>query len=610
MEDCLEQNMSLIKRLRPDLYNKLKEVFDSNEYSYNNIEEADTRDGNKALIVDKDNTKYRLNSLYKPLKEAEKWADQYEFHNLSISVIMFGMGNGLFVREMLNRLKPDANVYLFEPDLSIFLYVLNNINIVDILEDKRVFLFINNINEKEFGDLLQQYIDWVMTPTQIICNHPVYDKIYGDEFVEFLKAVHGANKMAKVNIDTEKHMSIKLVDNAIKNLRYIKESNYVSEFIGKMPEELPAIIVAAGPSLDKNIDELKRAEGKAFIFATDTSVKYLLQHNINFDAIITIDAKKGLWHLKDERCHNIPLFCVLEAKSELMDMHIGRKIWFRGSVYMYDLYSRFNKEFPGYNSGGSVATAAFSLCVSMKFKNIVLIGQDLAYSGGVTHAGGVVRNVQGDKEGRELVESIDGGKVWSRYDWLIYLEWFENSIRDLKGINVIDATEGGALIHGTEVMALSEVIDKYCKEDFSFSDMLDKMPYTFPDEEYRKVRDNMIHLKKEFNDIKQKSKEGIKAAEKVISIVNKGEDNPVNEAKNLKKVDKINKFLAKQDAYNLLDVYITSSVSKDLQTVNMLSDDEDENMKKTLEISVSIYKALIEAVDSLTPVLEETLEKV
>lgn len=610
MEDCLEQNMSLMERIRPDLYKKLKEIFASNEYSYDNIEEADTRDGHKALIVDKDNTKYRLNSLYKPLKEAEKWAGQYEFHNLNISVIMFGIGNGIFVREMLNRLKPDASVYLFEPDLSIFLYVLNNINIGDILEDKRVYLFINNINENEFSDLLQQYIDWVMMPTQIVCNHPVYDKIYGDEFVEFLRAVHGANKMAKVNIDTEKHMSIKLVDNAIRNLKYIKESNYVSEFIGKIPEELPAIIVAAGPSLDKNIDELKRAEGKAFIFATDTSVKYLLQHNINFDAIITIDAKKGIWHLKDEKCHNVPLFCVLEAKSELMDMHIGRKIWFRGSVYMYDLYSRFNREFPGYNSGGSVATAAFSLCVSMKFKNIVFIGQDLAYSGEVTHAGGVVRNVQGDKQGRELVESIDGGKVWSRYDWLIYLEWFENSIRDLKGINVIDATEGGALIHGTEVMALSEVIDKYCKEDFSFSDMLDKMPYTFPDEEYKKVRDDIVHLRKEFNDIKQKSKEGIKAAEKVISIVNKGEDNPVNEAKNLKKVDKINKFLAKQDAYNILDVYITNSVSKDLQTVNMLSDDEDENMKKTLEISVSIYKALIEAVDSLTPVLEETLEKV
>ena len=609
MGDCLEQNMSLMERLRPELYKRLKKVFESEEYSYSNVEETETRDGNKALIVERDNTKYRLNSLYKPLKEAEKWADQYEFHNLSISVVMFGMGNALFVREMLNRLKPDASVYLFEPDLSVFLYVLNNINIVDILEDKRVYLFINNINEKEFSDLLQSDMDWVAVPTQIICNHPVYDKVYDEEFVGFLRVVHGANKMAKVNIDTEKHMSITLVDNAIRNLKYIKESNYVSEFIGKIPEELPAVIVAAGPSLDKNIDELKRAEGKAFIFATDTAVKYLLQHDIKFDAIITIDAKKGVWHLRDERCHNVPMFCVLEAKSNLMDMHIGRKIWFRGSVYMYDLYSRFNREFPGYNSGGSVATAAFSLCVSMKFKNIVLIGQDLAYSGGITHAGGVIRNVQGDKEGRELVESIDGGKVWSRYDWLIYLEWFENSIRDLKDINVIDATEGGALIHGSKVMALSEVIDQYCKEEFSFNGMLDKMPYTFSDEEYSEVKDNIMHLRKEFNDIKQKSKEGIKAAEKVISIINKGEDNPVNEAKNLKKVDKINKFLAKQDAYSILDVYITNSVSKDLQTVNMLSDDEDENMKKTLEISVSIYKALIEAVDTLTPVLEETLEK-
>ncbi len=427
--DCLEQNMSLMERLRPELYKKIKEIFDNGEYTYNNIKEADTKDGNKALIVEKDNIKYRLNSLYRPLKEAEKWADQYEFYNLNISIIMFGMGNALFVREMLSRLKPDARVYLFEPDLSIFLYVLNNINITDILEDKRVFLFINNINENTFGDLLQKYINWVMMPTQIICNHPVYDKIYGDEFVVFLKAVNGANKMAQANMYTEKYMSVKLVDNVIKNLKYIKESNYVSEFIGKMPEEFPAIIVAAGPSLDKNIDELKRAEGKAFIFATDTSVKYLLQHDIKFDAIITIDARKGIWHLKDERCHNVPLFCVLEAKSDLMDMHTGRKIWFRGSVYMYDLYRKFNREFPSYNSGGSVATAAFSVCASMKFKNIILIGQDLAYSGNVTHAGGVIKNILNYKENRELVESVDGDKIWTRYDWLVYLEWFENSIK-------------------------------------------------------------------------------------------------------------------------------------------------------------------------------------
>lgn len=608
--DYLDHNMFLIKNIYPDLYINLKKIFDKKEYSFTNIEETDTKDGNKALVIEKDNIKYRLNSLYRPLKEAEKWADQYEFQNINVSVIMFGIGNGLFVEEMLRRLKPDAKVYLFEPDISIFLYVLSNIDISDIICDDRIYLFVKNINDDRFKLMLQNGTDWLSISSQIVCNHPVYNKIYADEFEEFLNIVYSANSLAKVNIDTERYLSDILVNNAIKNLKYIKESNYISEFIGKISEDIPAIIVAAGPSLDKNIDELKRAEGKAFIFATDTAVKYLLKHNINFDAIITIDAKKGAWHLKDERCHNIPLFCVLEARSQVMERHTGRKIWFRGSVYMYDLYNKFNRVFPGYNSGGSVATAAFSVCLSMNFKNIVFIGQDLAYDGEATHAGGVVKKIIGEKKDQKQVEGIDGGKVWSRYDWLIYLEWLENSIRDIRGINVIDATEGGALIHGSKVMKLSEVIDEYCKEEFSFSDLLNNMPYTFTGDEYNKVREEVLHLKKEFVDIKNKSKEGIKIVNRLIKSINNKSNSTKNESKDLKKVDKINKFLEKQPAYDILDVYIANKIAGDLVTVNNLSEDEAENIKKTLKISLAIYKALIQAVEELTSVLEETLEQI
>ena len=118
---CLEENLSVIKKIRPNLYDKLEEIIESGIYSYDNIEETSTRDGNKALIIEKDNNKYRLNSIYKPLSEAEKWAGQYNFNNLSVSVVMFGIGNCLFVREMLKRLQNDAVVYLYEPDISIFL---------------------------------------------------------------------------------------------------------------------------------------------------------------------------------------------------------------------------------------------------------------------------------------------------------------------------------------------------------------------------------------------------------------------------------------------------------------------------------------------------------
>lgn len=608
--DYLEKNMSVMKNIEFKLYEELIKILDDKEYNYDNVREIDTKDGNKALEIQKDGNNYRFNSIYRPLNEVQRWISQYEFQNLDISVIMFGMGNCLFVREMLKKLKNDAKVFLYEPDISIFLYVINNIDISDILIDKRINLFVNNINYKQFLDCLQNNIEWKTLSTQIVCHHPVYDKIYLEDYLQFLKIIHEENNLAIVNLNTEKHMSVTIADNAIKNLRYIKESNYVSEFIGKIPEDVPAIIVAAGPSLDKNIDELKNAEGKAFILATDTSVKYLLKHNINFDAMITLDAKKAKGHLKNEKCHNIPMFCVLEANNKFMQMHTGRKIWFRGSVYMYDLYNQFNCRFPIYNSGGSVATAAFSVCVSMKFKNIVFVGQDLAYSDNVTHAGGIVRNIPGDENGRKLVESIDGGNVWTRYDWLIYLKWFEDSIAEVKDINVIDATEGGALIHGSTVMRLSEVIDKYCKKDFLFAKLLENMPYTFTGSRYDEVQNKMLCLKKEFAESRKKAKEGIKAANELIKIVNSGKQNTKSEHNNLKKINKINKFIGDQSAYSILDIYITKHIANDIQKINNLTENEDENMKKTLEISISTYKAIIEAVDTLTPALEETLNNI
>ncbi len=56
--DFLEHNISVIKKLRPNLYKELEKIFQSNEYSYDNIEEVDTKDGNRALIIEKDNKKY------------------------------------------------------------------------------------------------------------------------------------------------------------------------------------------------------------------------------------------------------------------------------------------------------------------------------------------------------------------------------------------------------------------------------------------------------------------------------------------------------------------------------------------------------------------------
>ena len=83
-----------------------------------------------------------------------------------------------------------------------------------------------------------------------------------------------------------------------------------------------------------------------------------------------------------------------------------------------------------------------------------------------------------------MVDGWYGDMVKSRYDWIIYRNWFESAIQQLPDVEVIDATEGGALIHGSETMCLSEVIDTYCNQSFSMLELLDRESPTFDENPY------------------------------------------------------------------------------------------------------------------------------
>ena len=199
--------------------------------------------------------------------------------------------------------------------------------------------------------------------------------------------------------------------------------------------------------MDKNINILRKAEGKAFILAVDTAVKYLLTNDIKFDAIVTVDGRKSLKHFEDERCYEYPLFTVPDAKSDVLEKNHSRKIWINGTGYLQVLYEKYNLKFPKYISGGSVATAAFWISEILGVKKIILVGQDLSYDGEMAHAGKIKQNAEWKDSQEIYVEGLNGGRVKTRADWLNFINWFENAVERVKGkTDVIDATEGGAKI--------------------------------------------------------------------------------------------------------------------------------------------------------------------
>ena len=318
---------------------------------------------------------------------------------------------------------------------------------------------------------------------------------------------------ARVAKNTNAHFADKVLSNTVLNLKFLKESNYIDEIRQNISVKgKAAIIVAAGPSLDKNIGELKKARDRAFIMAVDSVIGRLDAEGIFYDCIVSVDPDKKTGALEEyDHWKDIPMFCDIASKYEITSLHRGKKIWYTGAGLLSELYSGQGLSFDGEaRCGGSVATVAFSIAEYLGFGTIILVGQDLAYQGDSSHAGGVREyELKNEEASVRYVDGIGGEQVKSRFDWIYYREWFEERIVYNKDIKVVDATEGGALIHGSQVCSLAEAIERYCREGVSFPEVLENIGPTFAGEKYMALREDLLSMEKEFDNVSRKTQEGL-----------------------------------------------------------------------------------------------------
>ena len=608
-----EHNLEALKKIRPRFYKTYMEFMEKIGEKYfrlcDNIQCQKAKDGSVIFIIQNNGKVIRLNSLYYPYHEAEIWASQYDCNNIKINALLFGLGNGIFAETLLNKLGADATLYLFEPSIQIFLMALQCTNMQHLIEDNRVLFFVEDINGSEFYDLLSAHTHWTNLPTQICGYHTGYDKLFPEEHRAFLTSVEKADRMAKINKDTQIYFSDNMVSNMISNMKYIKESRTITDYQGLIPEDVPAIIVAAGPSLDKNIDRLKKAKGKAFIIAVDTALRHLIRCGIMPDAMVTLDPNKPYDYMNNSKIKNIPLFCVLESNHQILEFHKGIKIWFQGGSFLGKLFKQHGKEFLPYNPGGSVATAAFAICVALKMKRIVFVGQDLAYQGDVTHAGGEKSHILNENYGVKMIDGIDGEKVKSRYDWIIYRDWFEESIRTVQNeIHVIDATEGGALIHGTEIMTLDNVVEKYCVHEINISQILQSMHPVFSEAEYNDVREDIKGYVSDLQTIQRVAKETFEDCIKALDILKNYEDNSTINIY-YQKVLHTTKTIAKYSVYDFIDIYMSKKIDKYLSKVFVVNDDKKKDRMDMFISAKMIFQNVVESVQILLPKFETMIEK-
>ncbi len=559
------------------------------------------RDGKLYLNVITEEGSVRLNSNYRPIEEALRWAAGVELPVQGAVVLMFGMGNGYCVRAMLDKMSADAALILYEPSGELLSHVKENYELQDILEDARLHLIVKGQNEQQIFALLDTRIHWSNAKKQVFCVHPQYDKVFPAELKAFQELVSNNNIRVYTNRNTEMHFGEAIANNVTGNIRYVPEAVTLQELAGRFPKNAPAILVAAGPSLDKNAGELKNAKGKAFILAVDTAMRTLHAHGVMPDAVVSVDPKIAERHFEGTDYAQLPLFAKPQSNIHVLENHHAQKIWFDMHEYVKRFYRSIGRTMADYHSGASVATAGFSICAALGFQRIILVGQDLAYLGDVTHAGGTVMHIQAEEENIAYVDGYYGGKVKTRHDWLQYLHWFERVISQVRGeLEVIDATEGGALIRGAVQMPLAEAIQCY-GVSCDFAGVLEKYGRCLTEAEKKRFDAYIGQSIGEAQSVCQISAEILESCRRAAELDLKGKMRICTEiAHKAEALSRMNVYLLADDATKKVSIPAITEMTETEGT-------EEEYLLARLRCYETIYEALGEAAAILTEVLHNAI---
>ena len=142
------------------------------------------------------------------------------------------------------------------------------------------------------------------------------------------------------------------------------------------------------------------------------------------------------------------------------------------------------------------------------------------------------------------------------------------------------------------------MIDTYCTQTYSMKDLLQQEPPTFNEEEFGKIRDKLVHLEREMQNIKRNSEEAVIVCDQAIDLI-KQCGSSVSLTKQVKKLESLNRAIISQPVYGLLDYYITEAAVEDLKDINQVTGSKEQDTLDAYVSARALYTSMIQAVKDL-----------
>lgn len=465
MQDFFSLNLSALAVRSPALALKLND-FSPNQH-YEVFQGSDPLSVN--LIDTRTNTPLFSSS---PLEETNARIAEFGAYSHYPYLYFFGVGNGVLYKVLLqNELL--KRVVVIEPELEILFIMLHFMDFsADILSGRAVFMHAQDCDFANIDLLISTNRDAkIYSKVYDLHLFNPYYNAYSARYIEINKLFIRAIEHSVVSVGNDSRDSIIGISQHIANLPDVIKSPTLLDLLAKLKGRDTAIIVATGPSLSKQIPLLREIQDYASIFCIDASLPILAREGIKPDIVFSLERVEltaRFYEDTPKEAHKGVIFAITSI------VHKRLKDALKGDVIQYSLrpfgYTNYF-EIPEYGYigiGMSAANMAYELIVHARFKRCIIIGQDLAFGeDGSSHAQNAVYGTDEikpeviEKKGQKvLVEKYGGGgMVESTQVWKLFLTFYERDIANTPyPIEVINATEGGARIHGTKEMPFKECL--------------------------------------------------------------------------------------------------------------------------------------------------------
>ncbi len=533
---------------------------------------------------------YNENLLYQdPIKELQTMLNTYNDKYLLYPVLYFyGFGNGILFKALLQN-KNHQHIVVFEKDIEIIWIMFHILDFSSELQSARLMVLQTSSLDIEF------FSNFCSSKPFFQFSRIYFLELMSHYYERFHEDILGLNKKLA---ETFKNIILRNGNDPLDALQGIEQ------FVYNLPQMIThpsykellskrkgisdtAIIVSTGPSLTKQLPLLKKYASKATIFCADSSYPILAKHGIKPDYVCMLErteiTAEFFNHDFGEFDKDIVFVCAGVVHPKAIEYLKGRNLVITQKVLAFPYYINL-KDFSYAAVGLSVAHTLSYLATYLSHKNIIFIGQDLAYAeNGNSHPDDYQNSANYESQMYEhiLTTAYGGnGKVETHSIWLLFKNWFENEMipnTRKMDITTYNCTEGGARIEGTIekpfLWACENLLDKDLNKPFEKLEPLSlNKQNEFLLKAYYKVYQSIKHcrdfskiLSNDFNNIQniylnlnKKENDLNLAIRKIDEFKNKLED-----IKQMQDLYEILQPLRTQFELNLARIYVLNPKTKE-----------------------------------------------